>query len=154
MLALAMVLALGAMGVTYSAWVDEIYIEGTVYTGTIDTTLECGTLSPISGETYITCVNGTPMTLTISVENPQPETHYHCNFTVYNTGSLPIKIDTMNLSGTYSGVTSAIENLPLGTVIDPGLSDTGKVHVYVGIAGTTETTLPFTLAVTVVLWNE
>jgi len=35
-LALALVIALGAMGVGYAAWTDELYINGTVYTGTVD----------------------------------------------------------------------------------------------------------------------
>lgn len=36
MLALALVIALGAMGVGYAAWTDTIYIEGVVYTGSLD----------------------------------------------------------------------------------------------------------------------
>lgn len=36
LLALAMVLALGTMGVAYSAWTEELYINSTVYTGTVD----------------------------------------------------------------------------------------------------------------------
>ena len=35
-LALAMVIALGALGVAYTAWTDNVYIKGTVYTGTLD----------------------------------------------------------------------------------------------------------------------
>jgi hypothetical protein len=36
LLALALVISLGAMGVAYSAWTDEIYIDSTVYTGTLN----------------------------------------------------------------------------------------------------------------------
>jgi hypothetical protein len=36
LLALALVLALGALGVAHAAWTDSVYIEGTVYTGTLD----------------------------------------------------------------------------------------------------------------------
>ncbi len=35
-LALALVIALGALGVAYTAWTDSVYIDGTVYTGTLD----------------------------------------------------------------------------------------------------------------------
>lgn len=35
-LALALLIALGAMGTAYAAWTDSVYIEGTVYTGTLD----------------------------------------------------------------------------------------------------------------------
>ena len=36
LLALALVLALGALGVGYAAWTDEVYLEGAVETGTLD----------------------------------------------------------------------------------------------------------------------
>jgi hypothetical protein len=36
LLALALVIALGALGVAYSAWTDDLYIDSTVYTGTLD----------------------------------------------------------------------------------------------------------------------
>lgn len=36
LLALALVVALGALGVAYSAWTDSVYINGTVQTGTVD----------------------------------------------------------------------------------------------------------------------
>jgi hypothetical protein len=36
LLALALVLALGSLGVAYAAWTDSVYINSTVYTGTLD----------------------------------------------------------------------------------------------------------------------
>ena len=36
---MALVLALGALGVGYAAWTDELYIEGTVNTGDVDLTV-------------------------------------------------------------------------------------------------------------------
>ena len=35
-LALALVMAIGALGVGYAAWTDTIYINGTVNTGSVD----------------------------------------------------------------------------------------------------------------------
>jgi len=40
LLALALVLALGALGVGYAAWTDTVTIEGTVNTGTVDIVVE------------------------------------------------------------------------------------------------------------------
>ena len=40
LLALALILALGALGVGYAAWTDTIYIEGTVTTGSLDLVIE------------------------------------------------------------------------------------------------------------------
>ena len=40
LLCLALVLALGALGVGYAAWIDTIHIEGTVNTGSVDINVE------------------------------------------------------------------------------------------------------------------
>jgi hypothetical protein len=40
LLCLALVLALGALGVGYAHWIDTIYIEGTVNTGSVDINVE------------------------------------------------------------------------------------------------------------------
>ena len=36
LICMALVLALGALGIGYASWSDSIYIEGTVNTGTVD----------------------------------------------------------------------------------------------------------------------
>jgi hypothetical protein len=36
LLALALVIALGSLGVAYSAWIDHVYVQGEVCTGTLD----------------------------------------------------------------------------------------------------------------------
>ncbi len=155
-LAMALLLALGAMGTAYGAWVDEIYIEGTLSTGDISAGLTCGTCweEPDTPDTDIDCTGGS-MTLTIDVTSALEDVDYYCNFIVSNAaGSLPIKIKSMNLTGSYSGVSEAIENLTVGDVIDPGTSATGKVHIYV----TSQTDPPqnpaYTLTVSVERWNE
>jgi hypothetical protein len=160
LLAIVLLIALGAMGVTYGAWVDEIYIDGTLSTSAINTSLGCGTSSivgnPLGLPTSISCSSPSYMKLDITIEDPQPDTHYYYNFIVSNAAdSLPVKITSMSLTGSYTGATSAIENLTVGTVIDPGYSvATGRVHIYVGVAGTAETELPFALTVNVARWNK
>jgi hypothetical protein len=44
LLALALVISLGALGVAYAAWTDSVYVTGTVNTGTLDVDI-CGTSS-------------------------------------------------------------------------------------------------------------
>lgn len=44
LLALALVLALGSLGVTYAAWTDSVYVVGTVHTGNLDADI-CGVSS-------------------------------------------------------------------------------------------------------------
>jgi predicted ribosomally synthesized peptide with SipW-like signal peptide len=56
LLALALVLALGSLGVAYAAWTDRVYVQGTVNTGTLDADI-CGVSS-----TFVYKVPGLGMT--------------------------------------------------------------------------------------------
>jgi hypothetical protein len=56
LLALALVMALGSLGVAYAAWTDQVYVVGTVNTGTLDIDI-CGVSS-----TFVYKVPGTPDT--------------------------------------------------------------------------------------------
>jgi hypothetical protein len=165
-LALALLIAMGAMGVAYSTWTDEIYIEGSLYTGDINASVTCnGPCSPDGN--YITCasVPNEPMKLTFTVNNAVAGTQYSCNFLINNLNvdadidfeSLPIKIDSVTLSpDTYPGITGSVIGLPADPQIDPGHSAGGTVLISVA-SGTTITpplNLVYTLEVTVVRWNK
>jgi hypothetical protein len=171
-LALALLVSLGAIGVTYSAWTDEIYVEGSLYTGDINASVGCNgagsVVPPVAGiPTGITCSStADPMKLQFSITNALPNETYYCNFRVNNeppdsTGpfeSLPIKIASLTLTpqGTYAGITASVINLPIGTQIDSGLTAGGTVRIVVaGDAPTEPLQNPvYTLEVTVVRWNE
>jgi hypothetical protein len=157
-LAIALIVALGVMGAAYGAWVDEIYIEGSLSTSGVDATLACSTCweEPDTAETGIICsAGGSPMTLNIEVYDAMEEVDYYCNFIVTNTSStLPIKIANMSLTDSYPGVVEAIELVSVGDVIDPGLSVTGRVHIYLTSADSAGEDIAVALAVSVVRWNE
>lgn len=155
-LAMALLLALGAMGTAYGAWVDEIYIEGTLSTGDINASLACGaSWEDPENDTDIDCgPGGTPMTLDIDVTSALEDVDYYCNFTVSNAaGSLPIKIASMSITD-RTGVSEAIEDLTVGDVIDPGNTATGKVHISLTTDEQVDNNLAFTLSVSVERWNE
>lgn len=174
-LAVALILALGAMGVAYSAWVDEIYIEGSLYTGDINASVTCGgacseALSGIPMDVPDTSASCSPtiypMKLSFSVTNALPDVTYACSFNINNLDvdpfdqfeSLPIKIDSVTLTpqGTYTGITASVIDLPSDPQIDPGQSAGGTVFISVAPdAPTSPTQNPaYTLEVTVVRWNE
>ena len=120
---MALLLALGAMGTAYGAWVDEIYIEGTLSTSDINTSLSCGTHS-----SEVSCVVSSAKTLTITLSNA-PKGDYYCYFKVNNAvNSFPIEVKSMNITNPYSGVTAVFDDLTL-TVINPGGTATGKVTI-------------------------
>jgi hypothetical protein len=167
-LALALLVALGAMGVTYGAWTDEIYVVGNLSTSGINTVLACngdcwvevGDVVTEDTGTSANCTKIDPLTLTITVNNALQEilvgeelqgVDYYCNFTIDNTAAktLPVKVQ---ISPDYTGVTASIENLPEDLQIDPGETDTGTVHIYLTTSDSVGDTLTFTL--TVKRWNE
>jgi hypothetical protein len=156
-LAIALILALGVMGAAYGAWVDEIYIEGSLSTSGVEATLNCDTCweEPDTPDTSIVCSGGSPMALNIEVYDAMEEVDYYCNFIVTNTSSsLPIKIADMSLTDSYTGVVKTIELLSVGDVIDPGLSATGRVHIYLTSADNAGEDIAVALAVSVARWNE
>jgi len=163
-LALVLLLAMGVMGTAYSAWVDEIYIEGYLSSSGLNTTLECGacylTGNPTGANTHITCSpTSDPLEVTISVTNAQTLTDYYCPFTVDNTasGTLPVKIVSVTLSGSYTGVSAVIENpIPANTVLDPGDTTTTGSTVHISLTSDEQVGLPltFTLTADVLRWNE
>jgi hypothetical protein len=152
-LAIAMIIALGAVGVTYSAWVDTITINGTFSTSPVDDGLGCGTCSPASGATYISCayLASEPTKLHITVFNAQLDTDYCCNFIFSNdVNSWPVEITSTILSNDYEdlGVLAVSDDLT-GKVIDPGTSAKGQVHIYLADNTEINQNLIFTLDVTV-----
>jgi hypothetical protein len=160
-LALALLLAMGALGTAYGAWVDEIDIEGHFSTSGVNTTLECGACSLTGNPTGdITCSPTSDLLeVTITVTNAQTLTDYYCPFTVDNTasGTLPVKIVSVDLSGTYSGVSASIENpIPAYTVLDAGDTTTTGSRVHISLTSDEQVGLPltFTLTADVLRWNE
>lgn len=156
---MVLLMALGVMGTAYGAWVDEIYIEGNISTGNISTSLTCGLPylegNPTGADTDIDCDPAGSMLLNIEVSNAQLDTDYYCPFKVNNAvGSLPIKIASLSLTNSITGVTELIEDITVGTVIDPGTSATGKVHIYLTTGAMVGEDIPVTLEVTVERWND
>jgi hypothetical protein len=152
-LAIAMIIALGAVGVSYSAWVDTVTITGSLSTSPVDDGLACGTCSPDSGVSYITCASviSEPTKIYIMVINAQLDIDYCCKFTFSNdVDSWPVEIMGTSLSNPYSDLgVSAVSNDLTGMVIAPGTSVTGEVHIYLADNTEINQNLIFTLDVTV-----
>ena len=122
LLCLALVVALGTMGVGYALWFEDLYIEGTVYTGELDWAFDCGTVT--SGDpcdpptidkqcddlfanirttgknvgcTEVLCVDtdkdGDADTLQVTVSNAYPGYYVHIGYYVCNNGTIPLHFD-------------------------------------------------------------
>ena len=131
LLCLALVLALGTLGVGYAMWSDEVTIEGTVDTGTLrlgiikaevtlyqdkdvataSLTFEgeiapwCGTFppeaEPFAYEKLVVALNNTFPCLTVDIE-----------FYVGNVGTIPIHITGLNMTDPSGELTVVWENPP------------------------------------------
>jgi hypothetical protein len=153
-LALAMLVALGALGATFSMWAETLYVDSSVSIGTVNSGLVCGTCSPSVGETSIGCQpNGGALQFTVT--NATSGVDYSCQFKVQNTGSLPVRIQSIAIAGEPSDVNIWVTDVYEGDLIDDGDFIIGTVHVNVEpdslIVGDD---FIFTITITVVQWNE
>jgi len=120
-LAFAMVIALGAMGVGYAAWTDSVYLEGTVYTGSLDINIigcsstfvyktpedeieiyyvtEQDQPTPLPGilvawaETEFVNGNDDPDTATINFGGLFPEVDFQADLQLQYFGTIPAKVE-------------------------------------------------------------
>ncbi len=148
---MVLVLAIGVMGISYGAWSDTVDIASTVETGDWGVEVTEGTCSDLK----ITG-SATGNVLTVTVTNGVPDSAYDCGLTVSNTGSIPIKIQSIDIdkSGlTKPGeVTITTPGIALGDQIDEGIPQNGTVHV--SLTNDAETTFIFTVTFNVVQWNQ
>jgi hypothetical protein len=113
LLALALVLALGSLGVAYALWYDDLYITGQVDTGSIGAYWTCfatGDSEP-DGKNYssVSCSVGqtteTDDTLTMTITNAYPCIDYWVIADIHASGTLPIHVCDLQLD------MSSIENV-------------------------------------------
>jgi hypothetical protein len=152
-LALVMVVALGVLGVTFSVWAETLYIDGAVSIGTVTSGLTCGTCSPSIGETRISCQENSNLRFTVT--NATSGIEYSCQFKVQNTGSIPIRIQGIDIAGVPADVNVWITGVHEGDLIDNGEFMIGTVHVSVEPdSPIVEDNFTFTVTVTVVQWDQ
>jgi len=90
-LCLALVLAMGTLGVGYALWYEDLYIEGTVNTGTVDVEWSYGPVwdtetKDVSWSDVV--IDGDTMYITIY--NAYPSIWYHHQFDIHSVGTIPV----------------------------------------------------------------
>ena len=113
MLCIALLLALCVTGVGYASWTDEITIDGTANLGYVDVVLSPGACSAPE----ITGSVSPPHTLVVTLTNAPPGT-YTCGFTITNTGTIPVKIQSITMSGVPAGVEVSVLGVAEGVQIE------------------------------------
>jgi hypothetical protein len=124
-LSMLVLLSMGLMGVTYSAWSQALLITGTVATGTIDVEVIDGEVG-LNGDndSVGTCApeNTTAYNLTVAVGNVYDGFTCHIPLEVENTGSVPVSVTVPMLTWTDpvgsapTGVTVVLDDCWTGTV--------------------------------------
>lgn len=97
-LCLALVLAFGTLGVGYALWYEDLYIEGTVYTGTVDVEWSVYAAWVDEGKDVsdITAVIEGD-TLVVTITNAYPCAWYMLWFDIHNVGTIPVHIGEFTL---------------------------------------------------------
>ena len=150
LLCLALVLALGTLGIGYAAWMDEVSFQGTAKSGYIEVVLSPGVCS----DPKISCSVSAPHTLIVTLTNPGAG-NYTCSFTVTNTGTIPVKIQSIVTSGAPAGVEVSVSGVAEGTQIEQAgvYPDSFDGAVIVTVQGSCEGTFSFSVAFSFVQWN-
>ena len=133
-LGLVLVLCLSVVGVGYAAgaWTKELYINGTVSTGSLDATITAGTSYDLPDDGAISSIScsddGT--TLTVTVLNAYPGQVYTQEFTIDNAGSIPLSVPDVDAHiDVATGVTADIVVGPASVAVQGSTSGTVVVNV-------------------------
>jgi hypothetical protein len=114
LIAMALVVAVGAMGVGYALWSDSLYLEGTVYTGDIGLEWSQGvpydTEIPEKDVSYGVCeIQGD--LLIITIYNAYPSIEYHFPLDIHGTGTVPVHTQMTWVGGNANPAWLAIPDL-------------------------------------------
>ena len=113
MLCITLLLALCITGVGYAAWTDEVIIDGTANLGYVEVALSPGACS----DPEISCSVSAPHTLVVALTAAPPGT-YTCGFTITNTGTMPVKIQSIVTSSVPAGVAVSVLGVAEGMQIE------------------------------------
>lgn len=151
-LSIALLLSLCVMGIGYAGWMDTADINGTMQTGYIEVVLSPGACSPNN----ISCSVGAPHTLQITLTEAEPDT-YTCGFTITNTGTLPVKIQSIDIdtSSVPGGVDVSVTGVVKGTQIEQAgeEDDSAEGMVFVVVPENGSVSFSFDVIFSFVQWN-
>lgn len=132
LIAIVLLLALCVTGVGYATWNNKVSIQGTAKIGYIEVVLIPGACSAPE----ITCSVSAPRTLVVNLISAGAGT-YTCGFTITNTGTLPVKIQSIVVSGVPAEMGVSIDS---GVAVDTQIEQAG---VYPdSVAGVVTVTVP------------
>jgi hypothetical protein len=177
LLLLSLVLALGALGVSYANWNKTLFIDGTVHTGNVDaqwTFVGCYDIeSKDVGTTTGRIVGADPQILHFTINNGYPSYTGGCEVEYRVTGSVPVRVESIGFApgpgltgcdvtqqqntGTF---TAACDQLTVRWVdglcvqLHTGDEHAGSIRVHVEQQAAMSSDYTFDLSVLFVQYNE
>jgi hypothetical protein len=131
LLALALVLALGSLGFAYAMWYEDLFIEGTVYTGNLDAdwSLDGYGDDETKDYSYVEAyIIGD--TLYVYVDNAYPCINYYVNFDVYNAGTIPFHVCDLVCTGPGQFPGTCTITQPTPFQVHPGEHAWGTISIH------------------------
>lgn len=140
---LIIMVALGAIGVGYSAWSQNLVATGNVNTGSYSVNFSSPTPSPTptTATAWVTLDSNTATTFTFTIHNGYPGFTGQVTYSINNTGSVPAIINSIALTGTGATITGTGPwnvQLPSGTTTDVVVTNSG-INVNDTLAATSGT---------------
>ena len=154
LICMALVMALGAVGVGYALWSDSLFISGTVNTGNIGLIWSQGT--PYDTEIAAKNVSHgecsiTGDTLSITVFDAYPGIAYHFPIDLHGVGSVPVHTAMTVRSGNTAWIT--IPNMS-GLQIHQGQTWNGEIVIQLDNTAAELHTYTFSVQLDYWQWNE
>lgn len=157
LICLALVLALGTIGVGFATWIDVLYIEGTVNTGTVDVELSEGVASDDEVKDWVSGITCTVTgdTLFVTVTNAYPCITYSNTFDVHMLGSVPVILSqSIDLTGVPAGAVISVTGID-GVQLDyPSDEAWGLITVHIDNIVPQSSSFSFTVTITATQYNK
>ena len=162
---LAVVLALGVLGVGYAMWYEDLFIEGTVYTGDLDIGYYCGwgvcydSEPPEKDVSWIERqLSADGKSIEFTIHNAYPCVDYYGEFCLNVQGTVPVHFGPWVIDRGTMPASALIEVTPDMTGLQrhpPYSHDECTLHVHLDNPGTDQgATYTFTVWITGYQYNE
>lgn len=171
----ALMLALAMTGVAFAMWDKTLYIDGTVSTGEVDAEFtlafsdDDGMVNDMSKDSLddgkdpptkdkdvaktIVEIDSDPQRLIVTITNAYPSYEPTIWFDIKNTGSIPVKIQSITITEPAE-VPVTITEIMNGQQIDADETVQGDIELHIEQIALESTTYTFTIEIYLVQWNE
>jgi hypothetical protein len=164
LLCLAVVLALGTVGVGYAMWDKTVYIDGTIEAGEVNLRVLSassddppGAIDPGKdkdvGSTTVQIDPLDDQRIIVTVTNAYPCYEVYVHFTVRNNGTIPVKLQGIIITAPVPYITVEGWN-SIGEQIDPGENRNNTIYIHVEQEAEELETYTFLVEFHYVQWNE